>query len=638
MSVIKKVYELVVNNKSANKELDNTRDKVEGVTKETQNLNRESKKTPALLKGISKGFKAIGTAIKAAGIGIVIGLVAKLGEAFSKNQKFLDGFNVSMEFLSRVMNDFVNFLIDSVEPVKAFFTDIFENPLENVKALGTAIKDNIIERFKSSIEVFGLAGKAIKQFFEGDFSGAMDTAKEAGKELVDVATGVDNSADKIAETVTKGAKAIGEYATETYNAAEAQVELKKQADLAESTIRQSILLYQNEIEKQRQIRDDVSLTLDEREKANNRVGELLQEQGKKEKALAQLRVNEAQAALDANEGNVELQKALIDAKTEQIDVEERITGFISEQKTNEVALQEERRQNLQEIRKIGAEKEQLAKIELENELENNRLLIERTISDEEERNAALLAAESQYNNALAELEEEKLTKLQEIQDKFIPEEEQGLSEAEKFELERERKREQFEKELEDLKIQEEEKAELLKEFDKDTSEEAIRLAEEETARKKMLKEQEVQMALGALSVITNALAEGSDVAKGFAAAEAIWSAYKGINAALADGEIPFPIRVANSIAIGVTAFKNVQSILSTDPEKGASGMRGNVNNSTPRREAAPRFDTVGDSRRVRDAEIENESKREPIEAFVVSKKVTSQQELDRTKNNNSRFI
>ena len=77
MSVVKKIFEFVVNNKSANKDIEDTKKSIGGVTKETQKLNKETKKTPKLLKAFQAGVRGIGTALKAAGIGIAIALFAK---------------------------------------------------------------------------------------------------------------------------------------------------------------------------------------------------------------------------------------------------------------------------------------------------------------------------------------------------------------------------------------------------------------------------------------------------------------------------------------------------------------------------------------------------------------------------------
>ena len=52
----------------------------------------------------------IGTALKAAGIGLVVALLAKLGEVFSKNQKVLDTFNTAMTALEIAFNDLFSFI------------------------------------------------------------------------------------------------------------------------------------------------------------------------------------------------------------------------------------------------------------------------------------------------------------------------------------------------------------------------------------------------------------------------------------------------------------------------------------------------------------------------------------------------
>ena len=51
-------------------------------------------------------------------------------------------------------------------------------------------------------------GKAIKQVFEGDFSGAMDSAVEAYSEYIDVWTGVDNTICKVSDTISKATESV----------------------------------------------------------------------------------------------------------------------------------------------------------------------------------------------------------------------------------------------------------------------------------------------------------------------------------------------------------------------------------------------------------------------------------------------
>ena len=641
MSVVKKIFEFVVNNKSAKKDIEDTKKGIGSVTKETQKLNKETKKTPKLLKAFQAGVKGIGTALKAAGIGIAIALFAKFAQALMNNQKVLDVFNVAMEFLTRVMNDFVVFLSDSVGPIGDFFKDIFENPLENIESFGAAIRDNLIERFKSFVETIGLAGKAISQLFEGDFSGALETAKQAGKELVDVYTGVDGSFDKIGKTLTDTGLAIANYAKETYNAADAQVELRKSSKLAEAQIELSILQSQKEIELLRQVRDNTELSIEARIKANDKIAVKLQQQGKEEKRLADLRLAAANADLAANKGNVDLQVAVLNAKKDVADVEERIAGFASEQLLNEAALREERRTNLQELRKIGKSKEELSKAELETTLENQRLLIERTVENEDEKNELLLKAAMQYNQGLQDLEDESLAKLEEIRNKYIDEDNVGLSQVEIFEREREVQREAYVKELEALEEFEEEKAALLAKFDKDTVKKKVDVENKQAQATKDAKNKEIQAYLGATSAIVQSLGQGSIAAKGFAIAESAFNTYLAITKTLsAFAGVPVPgYAIAQAVATGVFGLLQVGKIASTDPTTGAGpassgGVRGAGNTIS----TGPRFDTVGDSEGVRNAQNEESRDNTPRETYVVSGKVTNQQDLDRNKQNNSRFV
>ena len=641
MSIIKKIFEFVVDNKDAIKDVKDTEKAIKGATDETQKLNKETKKTPKLLKLFKNGIKGIGTALKAAGIGIVIALFAKFTEALMKNQKVVDAFNVVMEVLSRVMNDFVSFLIDSSEPISKFFTEAFENPKKLISDLGDSIKKNLIERFDSFVDTLGLAGKALKQVFEGDFAGAWNTAKEAGKEVVDVYTGVDNSYDKIGKTLKETGLAIANYAKETYDAADAQVELRKNAKLAEAQIELSILQSQKEVEQLRQVRDNTELTIEARIKANDKIALKLQEQGKEEKKLANIRLATAEADLANNKDNVDLQIAVKNAKSKVADVEERIAGFASEQLLNEQSLREERRTNLQELRKIGKSKEELSKAELETTLENQRLLIERTVENEDEKNELLLKAAMQYNQGVQALEDESLAKLQEIRDKYIDEDNIGLSQVEIFEREREVQREAYVKELEALEEFEEEKAALLAKFDKDTVKKKVDVENKQAQATKDAKNKEIQAYLGATSAIVQSLGQGSIAAKGFAIAESAFNTYLAITKTLsAFAGVPVPgYAIAQAVATGVFGLLQVGKIASTDPTTGAGpassgGVRGAGNTIS----TGPRFDTVGDSEGVRNAQNEESRDNTPRETYVVSGKVTNQQDLDRNKQNNSRFV
>jgi hypothetical protein len=639
MDVIKKIFEFEVKNKKANKDIKDTKDNIGGVTQETNKLNTATKKTPTFLTGISNGLNVIGVALKALGIGIVIAAFAKFVEVLSRNQRVLDVFNIAMEATSRIINDFISYIIDNSSNVSDFFKSIFENPLQSIKDFGRLIAENITERIVSLVATFRLLAQVVDQVLAGEFKKAFQTGVDASIEFADVITGVDNSVLKLGVAVTKGAKDIYEYTAGILDAADAQVELRKSAALAEAQIRQSIFIYQTEIEQLRQVRDNVEMNMAARIKANDEIGVLLKQQGEEERELAQLRVNEAAADLAANKDNEELKIALINANTELLDIEERIAGFTSEQLLNEQSLREERRTNLQELRKIGKSKEELSKAELETTLENQRILIERNVESKEEEIALLLAAEMEYNEGIQALEDESLAKLKEIRDKYIDEDNIGLSQIEIFEREREVQREAYAKELEDLRESEENKAKLLAEFDTQTVKKKNIVEQSQADAVKKAKNEEVQYYLGATAAITDTLARGSIAAKGFAIAESLFNTFLAMTKALeTNAGVPIPgYAIAQAIAIGVFGLAQVANIASTDPTTGSgpgvNSGRGQGNVITQ----GPRFDTVGDSQNVRDSE-NNPNQNEPVEAYVVSGKVTNQQALDRNRQNNSRFI
>jgi hypothetical protein len=395
--------ELEAKTDKAIKEIQDVKGEIQDLTKSTEKgFNDVSEST----KGISKGVKGIGAALKAAGIGLAIAAFAKLSEIFQQNQKAADFFNTAFEVVSIAFNDFVNFLVNNVGTVTGFFKSVFDDPLQSIQNLGSAIKDNIIERFNSLLDTLGLAGKAVLQFFDGDFTGAAETAREASKEFVDVLTGVDGTVDKVGEGITKVAKATSNYVKETTNAATANVQLEKSARLAETANQGLIEKYDRQAEQLRQIRDDESLSFEQRMKANDDLGKLLDEQEKTMMANADARVKQAEAELSKNKDNVDLQIAYQEALNEQAGIEAQITGFRSEQQTNTNSLLREQKDLVNELALIGKSERDIERLELQQDYEAKKELIEREITDEAEKNERLLALQTDYSNNTKKLDQE----------------------------------------------------------------------------------------------------------------------------------------------------------------------------------------------------------------------------------------
>jgi hypothetical protein len=369
------------------------------VTADTSDAQDNLKKTEKGLDGVKKGadkaadsgkkaggaFATIGTALKSLGIiTVVVKAFEFLQDMLMKNEKVAKFFAVGIEFVTRVFSDLVNFLVDNIPAVIGFFKDIFENPVENLKAFGEAIKKNLIERFESFIDTLGFIGTAIKELFSGNFSAAADAAKKAGKEVADVFTGVNNSFDKTVEAVGKASEAIVDYTKKTYAAAEAGVELKNAAAIAASQAELAAAKFKRQAEEQRQIRDNVDKSLDERIAANKELSVILDKQLKQELSAAGLAVAAAKYELDKNK-SIENQIALNQALAALEGKREEITGQRSEQLVNEVGLQKEKLElsklaSAAEI-KLGLDQRKASADLIKDELE--KLAVKRQIAVDE---------------------------------------------------------------------------------------------------------------------------------------------------------------------------------------------------------------------------------------------------------------
>ena len=607
-------YKLNVETNSAVKEVDDLNKSLETTNDEVSGLKTSGKALGALksgAKGVAGGFKMMGTALKAAGIGLALAAFTALKELFEQNQKVVDVFNIAFESLSIAFSDFFNFISKNVGAVSEFFEKIFDDPLASVKALGNAIKDNIIERVKSALEVFGFLGKAMKKLFAGDFKGAIDEVKNAGSEFVDVLTGVDNSVEKASEVISEGVTALTEYTKSTVEAATANVELKKQAELAAVANQGLIEKYDLQAESLRQIRDDERLSIEERKKANDELLLVLDQQEKAMLENAQISLRAAQAELKKDKNNIEFKKAVMEAENELAAVRAQVAGFRSEQQANDLALSKE-----------------------ELEMANSKLEAENNLSIERKR----------FNAEQIEDEKERLLELQRIdaEEKEIQTLRlQGIIDAAKVGtqaridaeialnefLEQSRQQEiTRDKEINDLKVKNTEEAN-----------DKIKTNEEQLQEAKF---QLASSALNSIASIANLFAQQNEAnaKKAFNISKAVGIAQTGINTAQAimkaaaettDFTPPQALRVANMVAMGVAGAVQIAGIAAQkfQPSGGAAGgvTTPSVSTGAASQPQAPSFNVVGQSGFNQIAGALGQQP--PAQAFVVAGDVTTAQQL-----------
>ena len=573
---IEKTINLNVNSKDAVKGIEQVNSGLVGLGDATANVEKGT-------SAASKGFKGLGTAIKATGIGLVVAALAKLGEVFMQNQKVADVFNTTFEAVSIVFNDFVNFIVSNTGGVIKFFDAIFKNPLESLKSFAKAFKENIQERFDSYLDTLGYLASAVKKVFSGDFAGALDDVKNAGKESLDVLTGVNDSFDKGKDFVEKSTEAVKNYATETLKAAQENVKLANSAEIAAA--QQSLLVekYDRQAEQLRQIRDEERNSISERKKANDDLLLVLEQQEKAMLATADAQLKSAQAEAAKN-NSIENQVAVTEALANRLGVLAQIEGFRSEQLANDLAL----------------DREQI-------ELTNSKLESESTLSIERKRfNAEQIDDEIARLEALKEIDlleaEQETIRLQAIVDNANAETQAKI----------------------DAQI-------ALDEFTEQSRQTNLsRDTELETAKKdldqktKDAKISNLEAVSGALNGLSALAGENAEAQKGIGIAQAVIDTYLGANKALAQGGIAGPVAAAGIIASGLA---NVITIAKTKIPKQNGSSGGVSTGGTPSAPAPPSFNIVGSSETSVLSDAVASQTNEPVQAYVVSNDVTTAQSL-----------
>jgi hypothetical protein len=386
----KEVLELTVKSNigKVTKETDDLGISIGKASDETKDLDKRLEETG---RSGSKGFRAIGTAVKgfgmalkAAGIGLAIALFVSLKESLERNQKVMDTVNTIMGTISTTFNQLANVLVEVINWTTES-TDRFDGLGKTLSGLVTLALTPLKVAFfglKLGIQevqlawekwVGGADPKKIAELKKG-IDETTDSLAEIAKEAVSAGADIyNNIGDAIGEIGAIGKKAIegiSEISIKSnYELAKATTAAANSSKLAEAAIQGLIEKYDRQAELQRQIRDDETKTFAERIAANQKLGEILDEQETKMLALADTRVASAALELSANKENVELQVAYQQALNDRAGVEAQVAGFRSEQMTNEVSLNKELGEIKKEITNATLEGIALELEELKNSYE-----------------------------------------------------------------------------------------------------------------------------------------------------------------------------------------------------------------------------------------------------------------------------
>ena len=561
------------------------------------------------IKNLAKGFSGAGLAAK----GFVLALGAKIFDTFldiaKQNQVVVDALGVAFGTVSSVVNQVVNGLTDAYKSV--------QDATGGFNALGDVLKNVILIPLNILKTQFFALQKGLlmtQAAWEMSFLGGKDPEKlaELNTKLEEVDANLKNAAGSLVDNVKNIGQGFGQAIEEVKTFGSAAIENIKKIDVAQTLSNQqriqdlrneaTLAIAENDklqfqfqlaAERQRQIRDDVTASLEDRTKANNKLGEVLQEQSLLQEANALK--NLELAKLDAKEfpKSIERKVALIEAEKNLADVRENIAGFESEQRVNSEALE------LEAIELINTKKE----------AENARLIAKKQFNAEEI-NDELLKLQALKSVAQQEKELEE-TRLQEQIDRL------GIGTQARQDAEQQLLNFRQEK---DLQIQE---------LDNQITDQEDKNRKQSLAEEELLQKQKLAIAGDALGAVSELLGENSKAGKAAAIAQAIINSYLGFTEVLkTPTTLPEPFgsiqKAVSAAGILASGLKTVKQIASTQIPGGGGGSAPSA--SAPQ---APAFNVVGASPENQLAEVLGDQQKQPVKAYVVSDEVTNAQAMDR---------
>ena len=592
---VTKTINLEVNTKDAKKSLKGLEKGVDDVNKEVKETSKSTQQMGGTLdkvtggavskfnsfKGaltsVTTGFKSLKVAIIATGIGALLIAVTALGQAFTRSEEGQNKFAKILGVIGSVTGNLLDLLADLGEAIISAFT----NPIQALKNFQKSVTEFVTDKINGVIDSFGLLGSAIKKAFSGDFSGALEDAKDGFVKLNNNINPVKIAVDAVAKSVKNLAKEIKADATAAAKIADQRAEAEKAA--------------RKLIVERAQAEQDIARL---REKAVN-----------KEKFTAEERIAFLEEA-----GKISEELAAKETAVAKLRLEAKLT---------ENSLTKSNKDDLNEAAQLEASVIQL---------ETQRLNLQKRLSTElltARREAATQAKKDAKEEPV--VVDEKLKKIQEIQKAYKQKQEDADAETElqKIALEEERKL----AELDRLEATEAQKAEVISFYANKVQDVKDKNAKQDEELSKLKTQQALGDAKNTFNQIAQLAGKDSKVGKAMAIASATISGVQGVMNAYTTAQkspitVGFPAYpVVQASLAGLVAAKNIAAIKSINPSGGGGGSiptQSSGGGSTP-----PAFNVVGQSGETQLADAIGGQTQRPSRAYVVSNDVTTAQEMDR---------
>ena len=431
------VYEPILDTSKAKKGFDDLGKASKKFEDNVDDAGKTIKKLGPVADGVKNKFSSLGGVIKQGfGLGLGIKLFDTFSQKLMENEKIAKLFEAAMNVLTGVINGLVEVIGPAIdwmaklfkEP-KVWWNDLVSSLKKGAEWIKTNLIDLVLNKFVEIINTLEISVLNLRKAWN-EFTGDTEEAatiqtkiEELQKQNIELAKAnaekVENIkgvvkdvvafVEKAVDTVAKNVKKVMDnqdfLLNYEKNLARLQRELQKISTQAEI-----------DAEKQRQIRDDDKVAIEDRIKANQELAKVLEDNKQKELAAQESIIGQMQKKLGIEKNNAELYNQIQDEKLKLLDIENKYTGQLSEQKTNINSLD---REALDMVKTIKDAKLEASTIEQEAALESIRIeseKIQAQISLEDELyNKKLqnlndaLANEKEGTAAYAEIKAEQFT-------------------------------------------------------------------------------------------------------------------------------------------------------------------------------------------------------------------------------------
>jgi hypothetical protein len=422
------------------KDMEKVADAADDAAKATEEIGKNAKSAGTGLKKAgtlgAQGFKALGTAIKATGIGLLVGIVVKLTQKMTENKKIAEALEVVFNGLGVVFN----VLVEALTPLGDLLISAFTQPQEAVQTLrdnlialkdyfGTLLDTAINPVYRGLLNLkrgFYEAAIASKEFIGLDASELKQTVREIDEQLADLVVQQEENKDALSAPWQEAAEAIKGYVEEAKGAVTQSTALTKQQQALRDAQRELNVATAEaaaEVEELKRQSDDQRLSVEERIEAATRAAEINQRFADQNVALSQQQADlirqeialqgESQERLEAlAQAEIEAAAARQASATIQTELQNKIFGLNQEVIAQEQTIADLRREFVNEnLEGIEAER-QAVRNQFADRVAAIALL---KVSEEERTKLQVEAAKSRDAQLLAIEEADRQAKLEILQ-------------------------------------------------------------------------------------------------------------------------------------------------------------------------------------------------------------------------------